>query len=190
MKNLPSKQKNIKTNFRVPETKREKVSIIYVIMVFVFFLGYISIAYVGHYTLVSAFFISKVTVFFSVFFMLIPLKIYKQIFKFNIYEMLLFNFLVMGPGITALLLWLNFLVYTDVQNEVHIIRAKQLETVGTFHSNKHFITLENNAYEDFPEIRTFENNDYPMLANAKAVRYKFAKGLLGYNILLEHEFLE
>jgi hypothetical protein len=190
MKNLLSKQKNVNTNFRVVETKHDRVPTIYILMVLVFFLGYISIAYVGHYTLVSAIFISKIVVFFSVSFMLIPLKFYKQFFSFNIYEMLLFNLLFTGPGITAMLLWLNFLVHSDVKNEVYIISAKKLEIAGTFHSNKHFIILENNAYNNFPEIRTFENSDYPLLAEAKAIRYKTAKGILGYTILLEHEFLK
>lgn len=187
----PSENNPIKPKSHLPSaTYTERISVKYVIMVVVFFGALISIAYVGHYTLVSIFFISKVIAFFSVVFMLFPFRWYKRFLNFNIYEMVLFNILAIGPGMTALLLWINFLIHTEMKNEVYFIRSKQLETVGTFNANKHTIILENNAYEEYPEIRIFENSDYHLLAGATAIRYKMGKGILGYQVVLEYEFLE
>ncbi|NUM49494.1 MAG: hypothetical protein HUU48_00125 [Flavobacteriales bacterium] len=187
----PSENNPIKPKFRSPSaTHAERISVKYVMMVFVFFGGFISIAYVGHYTLISVFFISKVIAFFLVVFMLFPFRWYKRFLSFNIYEILLFNVLTVGPGMTALLLWINFLICTEIKTEVYFIRSKQLETVGTFNANKHTIILENNAYEEYPEIRIFENSNYPLLAKATAIRYKMGNGILGYKVVLEYEFLE
>lgn len=191
MNYTPSENNSFEPKFRSPSVSRAgRISARYVIMVFVFFGGYISVAYVGHFTLVSAFFISKVVAFFSVVFMLFPFRWYKRFLHFNVYETVLFNILAVGPGITALLLWINFLICTEIKTEVYLIRAKELETVGTFNAGKHTIFLENDAYEEYPEIRIFENSDYPLLAEATAIRYKMGNGILGYKVVLEYEFLE
>jgi len=49
-----------------------------------------------------------------------------------------------------------------------------------------YIYLENNAYSEYPGMRTFL--DYEEMRNRKHVTYTFKSGLLGLRVMTDHEF--
>lgn len=163
----------------------------YFLMALCFFGGIFSIIYVGHFTLVTGFFISKVLAFFSVIGMLIPRSWYKKNMRFSVYEVFLFNLLALGPGITSILLWLNFLIPLSSSSEVYMIAKSDSEGAYSlaFSGKTYIFTYEQNALYNFPELRTFDASDAELMFRAKAIEYKFSKGLLGFKVVKGYTFL-
>lgn len=64
------------------------------------------------------------------------------------------------------------------QNDMQATRRGQQE--GTY------IYLENDAYSEYPGVRTFL--DYEEMRNRKHVTYTFKKGILGLRVMTDHEF--
>lgn len=105
-------------------------------------------------------------------------------------EAALFNIMAVGPAITALLLWINFLVRTEEKTETIPIISAQFSTAEHFDDLNVTFTLENNAYEEYPAFRTLSlEKENLQKAEAKALEIKTAKGALGYKVFLGNNAL-
>lgn len=157
-------------------------------MLFGLFLGIFTFTFIGSATVVSKIFLSKVLAFFCFAGLLIPFRFYKKWFRMNSVEIVLFNLLAIGPLITSFLLWINFLVRTPEQEETFVVVSSGISTAEHYDDIHVIFTLENNAYEDYPEFRrvVLEKGELKK-AEAETLKIKMAEGILGYKVFLGNE---
>ncbi len=119
--------------------------------------------------------------------LLFPLRVYQRFLGINAFETFLFNVMGVGPLIFSTLLWVNFLFHSPAEEEVHGIEARDF--IGQMLNPVFEFELEGNAFEEFPAYRRFqvEPADPQKLQEVKKIRYRTAKGALGYRVMLERE---
>lgn len=152
------------------------------------FAGIFTFAFIGLSTLVSFMFLSQVLAFFSFAGLLIPLRFYKKWFGMNRIEAVLFNILGIGPFISALLLWVNFIFHSKVKEELIPVVSAKIISAEHFEDIKVEFSLENGFYEQYPVVRTItlDANNLKK-AEAGALKIFTAEGGLGYKVFLGNE---
>lgn len=152
------------------------------------FFGIFTFAFIGMATVISKIFLSKVLAFFCFAGLLIPLRLYKKWFGMSRVEAMLFNIMAVGPTISAILLWVNFLVRMGEQEETYAVISSHISAAEHFDDIKVVFILEDKAYDEFPEFRTLPLEKGNLKnAEAKALKIRTADGLLGYKVFLGSE---
>ena len=153
------------------------------------FFGIFTFAFIGSATLVPNIFLSKILAFFCFIGLLIPFRFYKKRFGMNKVEAALFNIMAIGPSVSALLLWTNFLIRTSEKEESFNVFSVKLIEAEHFDNLEVIFSLENDSvYIDYPKFRTvsLEKGDLKK-AEAGKLKITTAMGLLGYRIYLGNE---
>lgn len=94
-------------------------------------------------------------------------------------EWFLFNLLAIGPLVTALLLWANYLFHGPVASAEHAV--SQVEDHGTYLT----YTFSDGFLEDHWMARS-NYRDWPD-AHGRLLRVSTAKGLLGYEVVVRKQ---
>lgn len=147
-----------------------------------------SLASVGSWTMASRTFLSQALALFCVLgLLLFPLRVYQRFLGINAFETFLFNVMGVGPLIFSTLLWVNLLFHDPAEEEVHQIKERGF--IGQMLNPVFEFELEGNAFEEFPAYRRFQvkPEELERLKKAEKVRYRTAKGALGYRVMLERE---
>lgn len=142
----------------------------------------------GSWTLVSWTFMARSIALFCILgLVLFPWRIYQRLIGINAFETFLFNVMGIGPLIFSLLLWSNFLLHGPAKEEVLTIEDR--EFVGQMLNPVHCYELEGGVYRDMPEFRRFKTNpsNEGLLEKAQKVKFRTAKGLWGYRVMLERK---
>ncbi len=162
----------------------------YTLMIIGIFLCVFTLAFVGHYTLVSKIFLSKVLAFVCFIGLLIPHRLYIRWFGANRWDALFFNLFAVGPLLFSSMMWLNFSIRTSSQQMVHevvesyVVREDYPGTEWLIFHFKDSVLFEDEYLRRF-EL-TEENVHY---LRGRKVQYEIATGLLGYDIMVEREVL-
>lgn len=157
-------------------------------MILGLFFGIFTFAFIGMATMVSKFFLSKVLAFFCFAGLLIPFRYYKKWFGLSRVEAVLFNIMAVGPAISAILLWINFLVRMGEREESYDVISSHITTAEHFDDIKVVFTLEGNAYDEYPEFRTMPlEKENLKAAEAEKLVIRTADGALGYKVFLGNE---
>lgn len=152
------------------------------------FFGIFTFVFIGTSTFISKFLLSKTLALFSFAGLLLPFRFYKKWFGLGKVEATLFNIMAIGPTISSLLLWTNFLVTTGEKEETIPVLSARITTAVYFDDLSVRFTLENKAYEEYPEFRTVQLEKGNLeIAGAKQLKIKTAEGLLGYKVFLGNE---
>lgn len=161
------------------------------LMFFGILFGIFTFVFIGMATFVSKIFLSKILAFFCFAGLLLPMKFYKNWFSLSKIEAVLFNVLAVGPVICSVLLWLNFLIRTGESEQTFNIVSSKITSAENFDNIDVVFTLENNAYEEYPEFRTvpLEKGDLQK-AKAQKLKIKMADGLLGYKVFLGNDVIQ
>lgn len=152
-------------------------------------LGIFSFVFIGMATFVSKIYLSKVLAFFCFIGLLLPFRFYKKWFSLTGIEAVLFNIMATGPIICSILLWLNFLIRMNTEEEVFNVSSSRIISAENFDHIDVIFTLENDsAYAGYPEFRTMSLDKGNLKkAETKKIKIKTARGLLGYRVFLGNE---
>lgn len=154
-------------------------------IIFGFFAGLALMAIFSIRTLIPLMDLSKILAACLFTGMLLPKKWYRKWFGFNIYEVILFNLLGVGPFLCGLLLTVNFIFTTNTYTEHRpIIMKKVTSNIG---GTKVLYHLEGGAYKEFSRVRKFDLKDYEKMKKAEYIKYTFADGCLGYKVMKGYE---
>ena len=161
----------------------------YNVILICFFFGLFAIFFFGHRTLISAYQLSKITIFLCVIGLLIPWKFYHKWFSFTRIDIFIFNLFGFGPLLSGLLLTINYGLHSPVVDEYYRIEETYIETYGkVFGIPKLLIQLEGGAYDANKELRLFEAKDFDSGIIPVGIKYSLADGALGYRVLLDYQF--
>lgn len=94
-------------------------------------------------------------------------------------EWFLFNLLAVGPILTGLFLWLNFLLHGPEATADHIVRG--VEQAGSF---VHY-EFKDDHLQAFPFARAVYRDQYPIIGNG--MRITEAEGLFGVPVVVKRE---
>lgn len=94
-------------------------------------------------------------------------------------EWFLFNLLAVGPILTSLFLWLNFLCHGPETTAEHIVR--RVEQAGSF---VHY-EFKDDHLQAFPFARAVYRDQYPIVGNG--MRITEAAGLFGVPVVVKRE---
>lgn len=168
--------------------KRFNRNRLYNFVLIAFGLGLFSTFFLGHKTLVSAMFISKVMAFCCVAGLLIPWSIYHRRFGWYKMDVFIVNLFGLGPFLCGLLLALNFFIHSPKEVEHYKVEHTYIEKYdGFFSSPKILIELEGDAYKDQRELTLFDPAEIPEQRYPSSITYTLADGLFGYRVVLDWE---
>ena len=106
-------------------------------------------------------------------------------------ERLAFSLLIVGPFITSVLLWTNYLTaLVHSSNETHQIAQfkKQRHTGGgpEYLPDKYMIDFKDSAMQEYERIRTYSPDDVG--AVIESVTYRTGTGILGIKVIFKTVF--
>jgi MtfA peptidase len=107
------------------------------------------------------------------------LVIRHQVFKPA--DFLLYAVFGIMPLVSGLFLFANYAVRVSYIEEIHPIEAHENR------AGEVIVTLEGNAYADYPGIRSVSSKNYPYASQAKYLKLEFAEGVFGYKFLIDSE---
>lgn len=152
-----------------------------------FVIGIFTFVFIGKVTLISRLNLILLTVIPSVAGLLLPMRFYKKWFGMEVAEKFIFSIGGVGPLLTSVLLWSNFLVHTSVKEEIHAVIKGKLIQSEHFENADVLFELENDAYEEFPEARTIslKTQELAEVSKIKKMKLTVAKGCMGYRVVVE-----
>jgi hypothetical protein len=182
--NIPKKLKQPKEGYK---TAKDKSYNYMVITILAFFIGLgLSIGFYS-YTLISIIELSKFVAIFAVVGFLIPLKFYVKWFSFIKYEVVIFNIIGVAPFFTGLFLLLNLTFSSNAFT--HDYKIENIFIEGESHQKSIGVILENNVFSGNKKIIQISHIT-PELLNSSHFRITLAKGLFGYDVIMEREFIK
>lgn len=120
--------------------------------------------------------------------LLIPYRFYRKKLKLEYLEMVLGGLLGVGPIIMSFVLALNMLFAGTPQHmRFQIVHIEYIEK-AFLSNNDVIIHLEGNAFEDIPELRSFDVYKTPEAVTYQHITYTIADGLFGFKVLKEIKF--
>lgn len=179
-------------NYKTRKHKRKRWESYYEVILSGFFVGVIVSSFYALHTLISIYSISKVFALFAFAGLLIPQRFYKKWFNFNLFEMFFLNILCVGPMLTAIFLVLNFYFTSATYDETYHIDAARTyinNQLGSNDVDEIVFYFQKDKLKDYPRMRTFRDNDLRLAIKATEVKYTLAKGLFGFTVEKEHQFL-
>jgi cell division septal protein FtsQ len=177
--------KNISSN-KYPNPKDRSLGLL-TIAILCFFIGFgLIIGFYG-YTLIGLLDLSKFIVGFMVLGFLIPLKLYSKWFHFIKYEVIIFNILGVAPFFTGVFLVLNFIFASQTKTTEYLIEKFYIE--GEQHNASAGIILENNTYSEERKIVELTPEEASELIGKTHLKLTISKGLFGFEIIKDREFL-
>jgi hypothetical protein len=154
-----------------------------------FFFSIFTIVFVGNRTLISLFSLSVV---FVLLFAAIQLPAEKKLlkdFNFGRKGTLVINAFFLTPCVLSSLLWINYLVNYQTVTEKHkIVNFTDLGDRGRRSYSRILIDLENDAYPEYDQLRTFDPSQIP--GAPSYAEYKFGKGILGFRVMRDYSFID
>jgi hypothetical protein len=150
--------------------------------------GLFSLAFAGSKTLITAYDLSRVVCIACVAGFIIPFRYYKKWWGMNKLETFLFNIMGAGPVLVSVLLWINFFIGKNTYEEKHEIIVAEYTRSFLADGAEILFTLNNNAFEKFPEARRFAiTPEEKNIAAAQFINYEIRNGVLGYKVIVKKE---
>ncbi len=158
------------------------------IAVIAFFAGVMLCIVCYSVTLLNIYELSKILTISAVIGFLIPLKYYQKWFHFIKYEVIIFNILGMCPFLTGLFLLFNFTFSSNPYT--HDYRVEKIYFEGEENYKSIGVILESNIFSQEPKIVKLNDRDSHTIFNKSFLRVTISKGLFGYEVIKDREFIK
>lgn len=152
------------------------------------FVGGLLVLILANYTVVNTYDLVRLYVICGAGALILPYGYYRKKLKLEVLELVLGSLMGVGPLLMGLLMALNFVFAgpdeTQTFQVVHIEQTKR-SFLSKFDVKLH---LEGSAFEEYPELRSFDVYQTPEASVARTVTYCTAMGLFGYKVVKEVTF--
>ncbi len=152
------------------------------------FIGGVLVLVLANYTVVTTIDLLRLYVLCGAGALILPYRFYRKKLKLEVWELVLGSLLGVGPLLMGILMSMNFLFAgpdeTQTFQVVHIEQTKR-SFLSKFDVKLH---LEGSAFEEYPELRSFDVYQTPEASVANSVTYRTANGLFGHKVIKEVKF--